>query len=125
MSNTGELKLEFNQLMNFGRQLPNRNDVNIIMKTTFGDYNGQYYVYEDDEPTKRRLQDADSKFTWTVKGMTQQTLEFDIQFTAPLDVSNAEEPDTFEIEFLSDKFVSLTSEKPLNVGDSEVSLMDF
>jgi hypothetical protein len=124
MSDMGALKLGFTQMMDFGRNKPSNRDIRMIMKTANqGEHEGKFYVYEEG----RRLSEFsdEDKFAWTVKEVTDFSLEFKIDFLAPMEISQDSDADKLEIEFISDIFVSKESEKPLQIDASGLSFLDF
>jgi hypothetical protein len=120
ISQTGVLSIGFDQKMKVPEVLPDGNDINLFLVNDDGKFKGKFYLYEQpgteeiDQPA-RRLEGLDEDFSplsWTVKNMTDVNLEFVLEFTSPLSVSESVEPDHLEIEFSMDKFVG-ENNKPL------------
>jgi hypothetical protein len=57
--------------------------------------------------------------------MTETNLEFVLNFTSPLDVSENQQPDRLKIEFLSNELISKTSNKPLQLDAIDAKVLDL
>jgi hypothetical protein len=76
--------------------LPDGYDISLFLENDYGTFKGLFYIYEDlielnpSNSTNRRLEslkDEEHPFSWTIKNMTETNLEFVLNFSSPLEVS--------------------------------------
>ena len=102
--------------------LPDGYDLNLFLINDQGKFKGINYNYQDHIESKRKLQnirlDDDTPFAWSVKNMSSYNVEFQLNFTSPLEISeDYTRMDTLQLEFLTDKFISETTNKPLQIDE--------
>jgi hypothetical protein len=73
--------------MNFGSKKPTNNDLKLVMIGENGTYEGKYYPFVEEETPQRRLSETGNSFSWTIKNVADKSLEFDITFDNPTEVS--------------------------------------
>jgi hypothetical protein len=97
------------------KNLPNNYDLRLKMINDEGEFYGKFFF--EVEETKDRLleEENEAPFEWTVRDMTATSMEFELRFSDPANVSqDKRSPDQLSIEFISDIFKSQSTDKRLS-----------